>query len=216
MEGSWQPPAIAPPPSFLSKAKQLGETSITRLAQWVKPGKKKRGTNRRTSEDDSEKGMSEEDGGDPAESLESVGTTRTSVDSFRAGQGRRFWGFSDGDGDGEDDEDGGYFSLPPTPPEEKDSIPLEFAAFAQGSSLPTPALSTRSLSKPRTSRRRQAARVEDQANAGSGWLRHLLRFGSGTKTGQVIRDLGWTVGMLAALFFVTGGIALWMIKGMPM
>jgi hypothetical protein len=207
-EESWRPPAIAPRPTFFSKAKDLGETSLSRFAKWVKPSKKRR-VDRRISEDDSEKGMSEEDGGDPAESLGSVGTTRTSVDSLRHGRSR-FW-FSDGDG--EEDEDGGYFSLPPTPPEEKDSISLDFA-FAQGSSLPTPALSTRSLSKSRPTRRRPVVRRDD--NAGSGWLRHLLRFGSGTKTGQVIRDLGWTVGILAALFFVTGGIALWLIKGMPM
>jgi len=151
--------------------------------------------------------MSEEDGGDHAESLGSVGTTRTSIDSSRAGHGRgKFWGMSD------EDEDG-YFSLPPTPPEEKDSIGLDLSSFGQGASLPTPALSTRSLSKPRTTRRPPQTR---QDNSSRGWLRHLLSYGSGTKTGQVIRELGWTVGLLAALFFITGGVALYMIKGMPM
>jgi hypothetical protein len=206
MEESWRPEPIVPKPSFLTKAKELGETSLNRFTQWVKPSKSKRRRveRRRISEDDSEKGMSE-DGGDPAESLESVGTTRTSMDSFRAGRGK-FWGFSD------EEEDPGYFSLPPTPPEEKDSIPLELSGFGQ-TSLPTPALSTRSLSKPRTGRRELHTRQE---NSSRGWLRHLLSYGSGTKTGQVIRELGWTVGLLAALFLVTGGVALYLIKGMPM
>lgn len=203
MEDSWRPEPIIPKPSFLTKAKELGETSLTRFTQWVKPSKRRRVERRRISEDDSEKGMSE-DGGDPAESLESVGTTRASMDSFRRG---KFWGLSD------EDEDPGYFSLPPTPPEEKDSIPLDLSSFSQGTSLPTPALSTRSLSKPRTGRRELHTRQE---NSSRGWLRHLLSYGSGTKTGQVIRELGWTVGLLAALFLFTGGLVLYLIKGMPM
>jgi hypothetical protein len=205
LEGSWRPEPIIPKPSFLTKAKELGETSLTRFTQWVKPSKRRRIERRRISEDDSEKGMSE-DGGDPAESLESVGTTRASMDSFRAGRGK-FWGFSD------EDEDPGYFSLPPTPPEEKDSITLDLSSFAQGTSLPTPALSTRSLSRPRTGRRELHMRQE---NSSRGWLRHLMSYGSGTKTGQVIRELGWTVGLLAALFLFTGGAVLYLIKGMPM
>lgn len=47
-------------------------------------------------------------------------------------------------------------------------------------------------------------------------MRHLMSYGSGTKTGQVIRELGWTVGLLAALFLFTGGVVLYLIKGMPM
>ena len=204
VEASWKPEPIIPKPSFLAKAKEIGETSLNRFTRWVKPSKRRRVERRRISEDDSEKGMSE-DGGDPAESLESVGTTRASLDSLRAGRGK-LWGFSD------EDEDPGYFSLPPTPPEEKDSIPLDFA-LGQATSLPTPALSTRSLSKPRTGRRELHTRQE---NSSRGWLRHLLSYGSGTKTGQVIRELGWTVGLLAALFLVTGGLVLYLIKGMPM
>lgn len=205
LEDSWRPEPIVPKPSLITKAKDFSETSLARFAQWVKPSKRRKVERRRTSEDDSEKGMSEEDGGDHAESLGSVGTTRTSIDSSRAGHGRgKFWGMSD------EDEDG-YFSLPPTPPEEKDSITLDLNSFGQGTSLPTPALSTRSLSKPRSTRR-----PPRQDNSSRGWLRHLLSYGSGTKTGQVIRELGWTVGLLAALFFVTGGVALYMIKGMPM
>jgi hypothetical protein len=208
LEETWRPEPIAPKPSLFAKAKDIGETSLARFAKWVKPSKQRRVLHRRTSDDDSEKGMSEDgDGGDPAESLESVGTTRASIDSSRAGRGR-YWGLSD------EDEDPGYFSLPPTPPEEKDSIPLDMAAFGQGASLPTPALSTMSLSKAPSGRRRRApARREDSSQ---GWLRHLLSYGSGTKTGQVIRELGWTVGLLAALFFITGGVVLYMIKGMPM
>jgi hypothetical protein len=208
LEDSWRPEPIVPKPTFITKAKDFSETSLARFAQWVKPSKRRKVERRRISEDDSEKGMSEEDGGDHAESLESVGTTRTSVDSSRAGHRQgRYWGLSD------EDEDPGYFSLPPTPPEEKDSITFDLASFGQGASLPTPALSTRSLSRPRTSRRPPQTRQEDSSR---GWLRHLLSYGSGTKTGQVIRELGWTVGLLAALFLITGGVALYMIKGMPM
>jgi hypothetical protein len=204
LEPSWRPEPIIAKPTLFTKAKDFSETSLARFAQWVKPSKRRRVDQRRRSEDDSEKGMSEEDVGDRADSLESVGTTRTSIDSLRAGRGR-FWGFSD------EDEDPGYFSLPPTPPDEKDSIPFDSNAFAQVTSLPTPALSTRSLSKPHTSRR-----VPRQEHSSRGWLRHLLSYGSGTKTGQVIRELGWTVGLLATLFFITGGVALYLIKGMPM
>jgi hypothetical protein len=39
--------------------------------------------------------------------------------------------------------------------------------------------------------------------------------GSG-KTGEVIRELGWTVGLLVSLFFLTLGLVFWMIKSMPM
>lgn len=199
--------------SLLTKAYDLGESSLSRLANWVKPAG--RYDDRRSSED-SERGLSEEDDGEPGSgSTESVGTTRTSTDSYRfapggAGGKGRYWGLSD-----EDEGDGGYFSLPPTPPEETAGTtaypPFDFV----NGSLPTPALSAHSLSKPKTGRRRIRQAHTRNDDASDGWLKHLLSFGSGTKTGQVIRELGWTVGILAMLFVVTLGLVLWLVRGMP-
>jgi hypothetical protein len=39
---------------------------------------------------------------------------------------------------------------------------------------------------------------------------------SGGKTGEVIRELGWTVALLVGLFFVTAATVLWMIQALPM
>lgn len=202
--------------SLLTRAYDLGESSISRLAAWVRPGTGGReGYNRRSSED-SERGLSEEDNDQTGGSVESVGTTRASTESYRAGQGRgggRYWGLSD------EDDDPGYFSLPPTPPEETSAngTTLQYPPFSMGSSLPTPALSAQSLSRPRPrSSRRHQHRANGRDDTGHGWLKHLLSFGSGTKTGQVIRELGWTVGILAMSFLVTLGLVLYLVQGLPM
>lgn len=198
--------------SLLTKAYDLGESSVSRLASWVRPGTRGRQTHDRRSSEDSERGLSEEDN-DPSGSVESVGTTRASTESYRAGQGRggRYWGLSD------EDEDPGYFSLPPTPPEESSNgTTVQYPPYSLGSSLPTPALSTRSLSRPAPRGGRRQAHQTRRDDAGHGWLKHLLSFGSGTKTGQVIRELGWTVGILAMSFLVTLGLVLYLVQGMPM
>ena len=192
--------------SILARAYDIGETTLSRLANWVRPGRANGLDYNRRSSEDSERGLSEEDG-EPAGSIDSVGTTRASMESYRAGQGKgRYWGMSD------EDEDAGYFSLPPTPPEAGPTT--GYPPFSNaGASLPTPALSTRSLSRKRSGRRRHLHARQD--GGGHGWLRHLFSFGSGTKTGEVIRELGWTVGILAISFLVTLGVVFWLIKGMP-
>jgi hypothetical protein len=216
---SYHPADGAPAPrgasSLLTRAYDLGESSISRLANWVRPGGagRQQAYDRRSSED-SERGLSEEDN-DPTGSVESVGTTRASTESYRAGQGKggKYWGLSD------EDDDAGYFSLPPTPPEETaaNGSTVQYPPFSIGSSLPTPALSTQSLSRPRVrSSRRHHQRDNRRDDTGHGWLKHLLSFGSGTKTGQVIRELGWTVGILAMSFLVTLGLVLYLVQGMPM
>jgi hypothetical protein len=201
-------PSPLPSPSrgtgLLTSAYNAGESSIRRLASLVRP--EPRHKPRRRGSEDSEKGL------DDTTSLESV--TSQSFDGSPKPIPGKYWGIWKSEEEGSD----GYFSLPSTPPEEKaesSSAEFELALHSAGrstASLPTPALSTHSLS---TGRRRRLARRE----AGDGWLRTLLFSwvgrGSG-KTGEVIRELGWTVGLLVGLFFLTLGVVFWMIKSMPM
>lgn len=197
---------LRPDASILTRAYDIGETTLSRFANWVRPGRSNALDYTRRTSEDSERGLSEEDG-ENAGSIDSVGTTRASMESYRAGLAKgRYWGLSD------EDEDAGYFSLPPTPPEADPTT--GYPPFSNGGpSLPTPALSTRSLSRKRSGRRRHLHAGQD--GGGHGWLRHLFSFGSGTKTGEVIRELGWTVGILAIAFLVTLGLVLWLVKGMP-
>ena len=180
----------APPTSLLSSIYNLGESSVLRLTTWARPRRHGHAAVRRGS-DDSEKGLD-------------VGP----------GQGRSDWWGKAGR-----DTDSGYFSLPPTPPEEKpETMAYDFATALKGvPSLPTPALSSRSLSKPRS---RDSHRHQHKG-AREGWLRTVYNVwagcgGSSGKTGEVMRELGWTVGLLVGMFFVTGAMALWTISGLPM
>jgi hypothetical protein len=214
--------------SLLDQAYQVGESSLLRLVSWAKP-KHVSSYQRRRSDSDSEKGLSEEelDGADTTETA-TTSTSRTSVDSLGVGvgavgaggaKGAKYWGLGE-------DEDDGYFSLPPTPPDERNSDIIEPNAFfnvASGyASLPTPALSAHSLSKHNRRHNNRAARDQSRdlntssAASSLGWLKHLLSVGSGTKTGDVVRELGWTVGILVMSFVVTAGMALWMLQGLPM
>lgn len=129
----------------------------------------------------------------------------------------------------EEEEEGGYFSLPPTPPDEKPPASLaDFEAALNrsegiGGSLPTPALSTRSLSRHGSKRRNRIA-VDREGEVAQGWLATVLNIWTnlgnrrrpGGKTAEVLRDLGWTVALLIGLFLVTAGTALWMIQALPM
>ena len=206
---------------ILNSAYELGESGLTRLAKWIRPSSH---LQRRGSDDDSEKGMDDSED----VSADSGGSVaRTSEDSIR--RNGKYWGVW-GNGDGENDEEG-YFSLPPTPPEEKSEPSLaQFEAALRdgrlganaGGSLPTPALSTRSLSRSGSKRRRRVV-VGEESN---GWLAtvvHLwsnLGSGSGSrsggKTAEVLKELGWTVAFLVVLFVVTLAIVAWLIQGMPM
>lgn len=209
--------AVSSGVSLLNHMYSLGESSFGRLTSWALP-KRTANYHGHHPDSDSEKGYSEEEL-DSLDSTETatISTTRTSMDSNHVVHGKgAYWGL------GEDDGDSGYFSLPPTPPEEKESLGLR--PYFDGTDdiglagLPTPALSAHSLSqfKPRRKKRAKLQGGGEDAASRLGWLKHLASFGSGTKTGEVIRELGWTVGILVGSFVVTAGIVLWMIKGMPM
>jgi hypothetical protein len=203
------------------------EASLLKLTRWVRPKTRANRENRRDSDVDSEKGL-EEDEPSTGESRES--TIRTSVDSSRRDGSKYWWNGSTGHGSDEDEAEHGYFSLPPTPPEDKANPMLEFESAltsekrAPIQSLPTPALSTRSLSRVDSKSRRKWAGPVTTANTQDGWLALLYRSwgrlvasgGNTGKTGEVMKELGWTVGFLVALFFVTGLSVLWSVKGLPM
>lgn len=200
--------------SVLKKACHLGESSVLRLAKWVRPRPRQHLLAQRRGSEDSEKGLDASD----QSSLDS-GVTRTSEDSIR--QNEQYWG--DGSSRKSSDHDSGYFSLPPTPPDDKGEtrIPELAAAFqmAEGS-LPTPALSSRSLSRSGSKRDvLQGLRGLRDSKPGDGWSGSEYgvwsRSGTG-RTGEVMREMGWTVGMLTGLLFVTAAMALWLIKGLPM
>jgi hypothetical protein len=205
----------------LTSAYDLGEASFKRLARWVRPSQAHH-LRRRGSDDDSEKGLD----ADEDISADSGGSVaRTSEDSLR--RNGRYWGVWDKN----EPEEDGYFSLPPTPPEEKAQASLaDFeAALADanisGASLPTPALSTRSLSRTGSKSRRGADLRDREGAERDGWLTTVYglwthlgsgRRGGGGKTAEVLRDLGWTVALLVGLFVVTAATALWMIQALPM
>lgn len=116
-----------------------------------------------------------------------------------------------------------YFTLPPTPPEQS-----EFSSFASAlpsDSLPTPTLSTQSLSRdePKRGKLRRAFRRRSglEGDNGNGllsavWSKVMGSGGGNGKLSEVLRDLGWIVGVLALTFVVTLGIVIWLIQGMPM
>ncbi|OXC68134.1 hypothetical protein AYX13_03345 [Cryptococcus neoformans] len=115
-----------------------------------------------------------------------------------------------------------YFTLPPTPPEQS-----EFSSFASAlpsNSLPTPALSTKSLSRdePKRGKLRKAFRRRSglEGDNGNGllsavWSKVMGSGGGNGKLSEVLRDLGWIVGILALTFVVTLGIVVWLVQGMP-
>lgn len=147
---------------------------------------------RRGSDDetDSEKGLMDEDS-DP--------TTATSSEDLNRKGG--YWGIWAS----EETPADGYFSLPPSPPTRAaDSFELQ--------SLPTPALSAHSLS------RRAASPIRTRIR--DGWLRGVaskwVGGGGRGKTGMVMRELGWTLGMLILGFITSLGMALWLLKSLPM
>ena len=204
---------------ILHTAYDLGESGISRLARWIRPSTIHR---RRGSDEDSEKALDESED----ISADSGGSVaRTSEDSIR--RNGKYWG-KWGNGEGENEEEG-YFSLPPTPPEEKPETSLaQFETALResrpgvGASLPTPALSTRSLSRSSSKRRARATTGEDR----DGWLATVVNLWSnlggsnsprtGKKTAEVLRELGWTVALLVGLFVVTAAMVAFLIQGMPM
>ncbi|WWC73808.1 uncharacterized protein I206_107780 [Kwoniella pini CBS 10737] len=198
--------------AFIRSAYEVGDS----LLSWVKPKKQRRLTTgrRRGSDEDSEKGLigSDED------------VDRGSGQSARPAG--KFWGIWDNPNPSSDDgaSSSDYFVLPPTPPAEDDE-PSQFqAALSQNgyypATLPTPALSSKSLSRD-NSRRNKLKKVfrprdQDESEGNSrGWLTNILAGYRGGKTTEVLKELGWTVGILVMTFFVTAGLVLWLIKSIP-
>lgn len=213
---------------LLSTAYDIGESSVLRLSRWIRPSKTRHPLRRRGSDEDSEKGLTESEE-DTSVQSPSNATSRTSEDSLR--RNGKYWGIW-GTSEDEDVRNGaatsdgeGYFSMPSTPPEEKPAASLaEFeAALNRPATLPTPALSTRSLSKPNKSRR-SPQMGDAPGEEREGWLATVCSLWanvgtsrrSGGKTAEVIRELGWTVAMLVGLFVVTAATVLWMIQALPM
>jgi hypothetical protein len=210
--------------SLLKKVYGFGENGVSRMARWVKPRKRGQGEARRRGSEESEKerGLEYSD----MDGTNSITTTRASEESLLH-PGARYWGVWKNSGDEKEDDESGYFSLPPTPPEERsDTTNREFEAelregnVALEASLPTPALSTVSLSRGGSKLRKK--RKVDVEEGKSGWWLTVYnvwvgcRSGTGGgKTMEVAKELGWTVGGLIGLFVVTAGIALWLIKSLP-
>jgi hypothetical protein len=108
-----------------------------------------------------------------------------------------------------------YFALPPTPPDDR-----QFDQLGYPGSLPTPAISSQSLSHGGPSKRqRRASRAAalKQAQADGWWVklyRVVSESGNG-KTAQVLRELGWTVALLVALFVVSFLLVVYAVMSMP-
>lgn len=208
----WSHPYSAPPVTaeqsqantLLTSAYNSAESAFLRLTSLVRPSRPE--PSRRNS-DESDKGVdSAEERVDGEGSLDSL-VSRGSVDSTRRGKNWMFWSSSSSS------EGDGYFSLPATPTEEVDQ------AFGGMASLPTPALSTASLSKGDSRSKRFRKAGVAQENAKAGWLPYVLGSMAGFtrgQTGEVLRELGWTVGILSIAFVVTLGLVVWMVKSMPM
>ncbi|WWC65997.1 uncharacterized protein I303_108619 [Kwoniella dejecticola CBS 10117] len=198
------------PSAFIQSAYEVGES----LLSWVKPKKQRRVTlgHRRGSDDDSEKGLvgSDEDEG------------RVSEEYMR--QPGKYWGMWESTNANVKEESSDYFELPPTPPAEEESASQFRAELSQNgyypATLPTPALSTKSLSRDNSKRNklkkvfRQRDEVETAGNS-RGWLTNILAGYRGGKTAVVLKELGWTVGILVMTFFVTAGLVFWLIGSMP-
>ena len=208
-----QPIPAAEPAGVLTAMYDVSESSLKRILSFFRPPQHRVIPRRRDSETDSEKGL------DTSEEDATMSTNRTSEDSLR--RGGKYWGlWASRDGE---DHDSGYFSLPPTPPDERNELNNGFSdGLAFPASLPTPALSATSLSRGDSKRRKKrwtGAAADETAE--SGWLSKvgLTLFSSNRrsgKTSEVLKELGWTVGILVGMFFITGAVALWMIQGMPM
>ncbi|WVO15010.1 hypothetical protein L204_102653 [Cryptococcus depauperatus] len=220
-------PVPSPPTARQGESSQLGavglltsaynatESSFSHLLGYVRPPSFSHRSYDRieASEDDSEKDIN----GSEDETLESENTC-LSDESITRG---RCWL---GGGDEAEAEGVHYFSLPPTPTESLGHSSFS-AALSYGDSLPTPALSTNSLSrgdskrqKLRKALRRISRQSSSDGDSQNGWWATVWsrgQSGGNGKVGEVLKDLGWTVGALAICFVVSLGLVLWLIRGMP-
>ncbi|ORX37615.1 hypothetical protein BD324DRAFT_608172 [Kockovaella imperatae] len=189
--------------SILTSAYNFGENSVLRLASWLRQPTPHRLV-RRPSED-SEKGVGPGES-EEIEIIDSVGSMRTSTESF--GRDGQYWM--------DDGSTRGYFSLPRTSsPGYNDQYSP--SASSLRTTLPTPALSTSSLSS--SIGRKPTALGSPERH---GWWSLVYKIWAGMipqtaggKTAEVIRDLGWTVALLAGVFIATASVALWLIRCMP-
>lgn len=191
-----------PTTGLLSSAYDLGESLFTRVLSWSGPELQRRSRRRsHASDDDSEKGLNGSEGEEEFDEKDDETLNRTSRGWALFGPGTRT------------PDSPSYFALPPTPPDER-QCDMGFPA-----SLPTPALSTQSLSHgPRRHRRASRAATLKEAQADGWWVkvyRTVSVSGSG-KTAQVLRELGWTVALLAGLFVVSFLLVLYAVSSMPM
>ncbi|ODO11308.1 hypothetical protein I350_00084 [Cryptococcus amylolentus CBS 6273] len=200
----------APPPGYLASAYNY----TSHLVNYVRPTTFAHHSydHPESSEaDESEKGQI----GSEDETLESE--TRMSEESARRG---RYWVY------GSEDSNPNYFDLPPTPPESSEFQTFS-AALPNSDYLPTPALSTRSLARGDSKRnklRRAFRRARQSSGSSEGgengwWSTVLSKVGGGSegrgKMGEVLKELGWTVGALVGIFVVSLGIVVWLVKSIP-
>ncbi|WWD04467.1 hypothetical protein V865_002536 [Kwoniella europaea PYCC6329] len=228
---TYPPPSFSTSSSFVKSAYEVGES----LLSWVKPKKHRRyetsSTYQRGSDDDSEKGLIGS-GSDQDEEDDGYSGGRGSGESTRRAGPGKYWGVwtSTSDDQRDPSSSDNYFTLPPSPPLDQNGNYPRFQAAINGDSnsfpatLPTPALSTKSLSRDNSKRNKlrkvfRSRKGDGMSNDDSrGWLTTLLNVGAGQrggKTAEVLKELGWTVGILVGAFFVSAGLVLWLIQSMP-
>ena len=200
--------------SPLESVYNAGESSFLRFTRWIRPSRK-HSSRRRGSDEDSEKGLqsSEEDFSTSADSA-SLG--RNSEESVR--RGGKYWL-----GTNSEDDSASYFSLPRTPSTETDvDSAYDFALPPNAACLPTPALSTRSLSRAGSKAEKARARVLP-SNVNDGWLANVAArvwakrepVRSEGKFSSVLRELAWTLALLCGLFVVTAATVALLVTHMP-
>ncbi|WOO82184.1 uncharacterized protein LOC62_04G005683 [Vanrija pseudolonga] len=202
----------SPSSTILESAYDLGDAVVSHLISWTKPRSSHRSTRdgRRSSDEDSEKGL---DGSEEDEAFDDDdGQTRVGMGR----RGSRYWGFFSPEGAvTSPDSPNSYFALPTRPDERRRS------SIAYPLSLPTPALSTQSLSHGNSRTRRRAASraaaLAEQEPADGWWVKvyRTVTAGGSGKTAEVLRELGWTVSILAGLFVLSFLLVLYTLQSLP-
>ncbi|KAL1412550.1 hypothetical protein Q8F55_000296 [Vanrija albida] len=205
------PQTDSPSSTILESAYDLGDAVVSHLISWTKPRSHRPQRDRRSSDEDSEKGL---DGSEEDEAFDD------DDGQMRVGMGRRgsrYWGFfSPPEGSVTSPESpNSYFALPTRPDERRRS------SLAYPLSLPTPALSTQSLSHSTSRTRRRAASraaaLAEQEPADGWWVKvyRTVTAGGSGKTAEVLRELGWTVSILAGLFVLSFLLVLYTLQSLP-
>ncbi|TXT12986.1 hypothetical protein VHUM_01387 [Vanrija humicola] len=191
----------SPSSTIFESAYDLGDAVVSHLISWTKT-RSHRSTRdgRRSSDEDSEKGL---DGSEEDEAFDDDdGQTRVGI-------GRREGAVTT------PDSPNSYFALPTRTDERRRS------SVAYPLSLPTPALSTQSLSHSNSRTRRRAASraaaLAQQEPADGWWVKvyRTVTAGGSGKTAEVLRELGWTVSILAGLFVLSFLLVLYTLQSLP-